>query len=210
MSPEWFRRRGYKHFDAPVTEAFARKKASSTDFVRRHSWLPLIAYVKRIKRYRPAARKTAFKDRPIMYPSHRDSCILSRYTYELNTRLANYYQESDLGAHVIAYRKLGKANYHFAADAFRYCLENEPCVVLCFDITGFFDNLDHSILKDRLKRVLKVGKLTEDWYKVFRFATQYRAVDRCELAEHPDFGERLRLRGSDPIATISEIKRAGI
>jgi len=56
-------------------------------FVAKHAWLPLIHYIKRTKRYKASKGKTVFKDRPIMYASHRDACILSKYAWELTTAL---------------------------------------------------------------------------------------------------------------------------
>lgn len=113
MAHEWFRPRGYKHFDVAVDERFADISASNPHFTARHSWLPLIHYVKREKRYKPLLGKTIFKDRDIMYASHRDACILSRYAFILSGSLENFYENQKLGNNVIAYRKLGKANYTF-------------------------------------------------------------------------------------------------
>ena len=154
MKHEWFKPRGYKHFDAAVGERFADKSASNPLFVRTHDWLPLIHYVKREKRYKPKDGKTVFKDRDIMYASHRDACILSKYSYDISRLLDKFYEDSNLCRNVIAYRRLGLSNYDFSSEAYRFCMANSPCVVLCFDITGFFDHLNHGILKDRLKRVL--------------------------------------------------------
>lgn len=55
-------------------------------------------------------------------------------------------------------------------------------MVLCFDITGFFDNLDHAILKRRLKELLGVTELPPDWYAVFRHVTRFSRVERRALA----------------------------
>jgi RNA-directed DNA polymerase len=210
MKHEWFKRRGYKHFDSSVGERFANGEASNPRFVETHNWLPLIHYVKREKRYKPLDGKTVYKSRDIMYASHRDACIISRYAHVLSRRLDDYYEQNCLGGHIIAYRRLGKSNYDFSSEAFRFSVINSPCVVMCFDITGFFDHLDHGILKDRLKRVLVVRELSEDWYKVFRQVTRFKKIDRADLKAHPVFGPRLKLRTRAPIASISKVKTAGI
>jgi RNA-directed DNA polymerase len=85
-----------------------------------------------------------------------------------------------------------------------------PCTVLCFDITGFSDNFDHRILKDRLKRILNVKELPDDWYAVLRAVSQPRSIERPQLEKHAVFGPRLADRAREPIATIAEIKAAGI
>jgi RNA-directed DNA polymerase len=205
----WYRSSGYKHLDVPIGEEFAEKTAHP-DFVAAHSWLPLIKYIKRTKRYKPKNGKTVFKERPIMYASHRDACILKRYALRLSELLDKHYVNNDLDNAVIAYRKLGKANYNFSADAFRFAKQMMPCTVLCFDITGFFDNLDHRILKDRLKRVLDVKELSPDWYAVFRAVTKFKMIERTDLQRHPTFGPRYRDKSQRLIARITDIIEAGI
>jgi RNA-directed DNA polymerase len=43
MTAEWFRPRGYRHFDAQIGPPFA-ERISQVQIVERHSWLPLIYY----------------------------------------------------------------------------------------------------------------------------------------------------------------------
>jgi RNA-directed DNA polymerase len=145
-----------------------------------------------------------------MYASHRDACILKRYARYLSELLDKHYLANNLDHAVIAYRKLGKANYDFSADAFRFARKNMPCVVLCFDITGFFDNLDHRILKNRLKRILGVKELSPDWYAVFRAVTQFRMIERSDLQAHSVFGPRFRDRSQRLVATIAETVETAI
>lgn len=209
MRPDWFKPRGYKHFDVQVGRDFATQ-VSNPAFVTRHSWVPLIHYVKTVQRYRPTEGKTVSKRRDIMYASHRDACILSRYAATITERLDNHYERAGLSDHVAAYRKLGKSNYHFSSDVRRFAVENAPCVVFCFDIEGFFDHLDHVILKDRLKRLLGVTELPTDWYKVFRHVTKYSKIARDALAEHHTFGPRINSRMARLIGTIAEVKAAGL
>ncbi|CAL78901.1 putative Reverse transcriptase [Bradyrhizobium sp. ORS 278] len=209
MTIDWFKPRGYRHFDAQIGEQYAIKVADE-GFVERHAWLPLIRYQKRVKRYKPKLGKTVFKQRPIMYASHRDSCILSKYAWDLSKRLDAYYERKGLDRNVIAYRRLGKSNYHFSAEAFQFAKSRPGCVVLCFDISGFFDNLDHRILKRRLKFILEVEELGRDWFAVFRHVTRFSTVDKSALAAHPRFSSQLSGDSREPIATIAEVKLEGI
>jgi RNA-directed DNA polymerase len=205
----WFKTRGYRHFDAPVGAAYAAR-VCDPEFVAKHSWLPLIHYVKRIKRYKEEDAKTVYKDRDIMFASHRDACILSKYAFDVAKLLDQHYEKAGLSANVIAYRKLGRANYDFSAAAYRFAQEHERCLVLCFDITGFFDNLDHAILKNQLKRLLGVRELTPDWYSIFRHVTKFSKVERDVLKTHPVFSARMKEDGREPIATITELHDAGV
>ena len=110
--PDWYRPRGYLHFDVPVKLEFA--EALTPAKVASHVWSPLIHYVKVEKRYKVKERKTVPKERPIMFASHRDACILSKYSADLVGRLDQWYAANNLDDTVIAYRSLGRSNYHFA------------------------------------------------------------------------------------------------
>ncbi|MBD2747764.1 group II intron reverse transcriptase domain-containing protein [Microvirga sp. BT688] len=216
MKPNWFKPRRYKHFDVPVGANFAEKVAR-TGFAAQHSFSPHISYIKTEKRYRPTdpkkphlGRQIKIKNREIMYASHRDACILGYYSDQLGQRLEETYKGTNLHDCVIAYRRLGKANYHFAADALGYARANVPCSVLAFDVSGFFDSLDHAILKRRLKSVLGVSELSPDWYAVFRQVTQFRKVALNDLRAHPVFGVRISDKTPRPIATVAELKAAGV
>jgi RNA-directed DNA polymerase len=202
-------RRSYKHFDSPVWEDFAAR-ACDPVFIESHAWSPLIHYVKSEKRYKPNIGKTKPKKRDIMFASHRDACILAKYAADIGEQLDAHYKASGLHQNVIAYRRLGRANYHFSADAYRFAKERSECVILCFDITGFFDNLDHAILKDRLKRLLGASELSKDWFAIFRHVTKFRRVERKALEANEEFKARLKADTKEPVATIAEIKAASI
>lgn len=213
MSLDWFKPRGYRHFDLPVDEKFA-VCVMNPDFVSRHSFSPLLHYTKSEKRFKKDAasgvRTITTKDRPIKYASHRDACILAYYANQLNCRLEKYYLQSGLSENVIAYRSLGKGNYDFSAEVLAFAKANAPVSILAFDVTGFFDNLDHGLLKRRLKTVLGVTTLTDDWHKVFRSFTAFHYVKLEELKAHPTFAPRLAARSRDRIAGIEELKAAGV
>ena len=205
----WFGPRGYRHFDRQVGQSFA-KRVIQPDFVEAHPFSPLIHYVKSEKRYKPKDHKTRLKDRAIMFASHRDACVLSYYAWLLNHRLEAAYASNKIDENVIAYRSLGKGNYHFASDVYRYARANAPVAILAYDVTKFFDTLDHSLLKTRLRHLLGVENLPESWFKVFRFMTKFRFVRLDDLRAQPTFLQSLQRRTRDPIATIAEVKKAGI
>lgn len=205
----WFSPRGYRHFDRQVGTTFAAK-AMRAEFVAAHSFSPLIFYSKSEKRYKPALRKTKVKERPIMYASHRDACILSYYAHLLNTLLEREYAKGLVGDDVIAYRSLGRGNYHFAADVYAYAVKHAPVAILAYDVKGFFDNLNHDLLKTRLKRILQVERLSDGWFQIFRFMTKFRYVKLDDLKANDRFAEALKRKSRDPIATMAEVKQAGI
>ena len=128
----------------------------------------------------------------------------------LAAKLDDYYEMHGLSDSVIAYRALGKANYGFAGEAMEFAKQHSPVVVLAFDVTGFFDHLDHGLLKNRLKHILNTAELEEHWFKVFRFMTKFRYVALDDLRTHPQFRSRLKEMSREPIASMSELKQAGI
>lgn len=208
-TPKWFKRRGYRHFDRPVAEDFIQRVLEQ-DFVPEHSFSPLIHFVKKSKRYKADQGQTVWKERPIMFASHRDACILSYYSSLLDTALEAAYKRDGLGASVIAYRKLGKGNAAFSAEAYRYAVANAPCKILAFDVTDFFGSLDHKLLKRRLKTMLGFNELPADWYQVFKAVTRYHYIDLDALRADEVIGPRYKTRAPLPIASIAEVKERGI
>lgn len=147
-----------------------------------HSHYPFISY-KKAKKYAIKSNKV----RLINYACHLDSAIYSYYT-EL---LSPYYEEllikNNLQDTVLAYRKIeriinnenvSKCNIHFSKDVFSIISQKKDCVVLCFDISKFFDNLDHQIIKDNWCSLLGVQHLPEDHYKVYKSLTKFASVDK--------------------------------
>jgi RNA-directed DNA polymerase len=213
MTPAWLKPRRYRHFDLPINEAFA-SKATNPAWVARHAFTPLLHYSKAERRYkkcpRTGVRTITVKDRPIKYASHRDACILGYYAHQLNQMLESHYRKTGLSDSAIAYRALGQANYNFAANVLSFAKSHAPTMILAFDVTSFFDRLDHRLLKQRLNRLLGTPTLPDDWYKVFRFITRFYYVDRKDIEAHPTFGLRLKERSRDRIASVEELKAAGI
>ena len=210
MSLDWFEKRGYRHFDFPIDEKFARCKAMNAAYVAQHSFSPLIHYIKSTKRYKKdiktGVRNIDTKNRPIKYACHQDSCIFSYYSYLLNKKLDAFYEQHGVSDSVIAYRALGRGNYDFAAEAFTFARGHAPVTILAFDVTGFFDNLDHGLLKQHLKKLLDVTSLPSDWYKVFKAITAFHYVELAGLKAHPIFSDRFGNKKYGRIATVKEIK----
>lgn len=199
--------RSYSHFDVPVDEAF-RSRIDPTS-VAKHAWSPLIKYIKVDRRYRPASNKTVPKERSIMYASHRDACILAEYSDKIVQRLEKIYLTEGLAESVVAYRPLGKSNYHFAKAAEDYVKSKTHVSIICFDVSGFFDNLDHVRLKNGLRHLLQNKSLPADWYVVFRYVTKFKYVKLDDLKKNDTLKTRINKR-IHPIATILEIKNLGI
>jgi len=179
--PRWFRPRGYLHFDRPVPFSFAERHVQDPQAVRQHSFWPFITFKKTTPRYRRSERKVKPKDRPFGYAAHLDAHVYSWYAELLSRRLEEVLSREECGASVLAYRALGKSNVHFAAEAFEDIRETAPCTVIAFDISGFFDNLDHQLLKSAWCSLLDLDQLPPDHYNVFKSITRYASVDQPKL-----------------------------
>lgn len=118
------------------------------------------------------------KERPIAFASLRDSLIYSFYAHVLTELYEKYIRAAGFDECVLAYRSdLGLSNVDFAREVFQY-ISLGPCTAIALDVTGFFDSLDHGLLKTNWKAVLGVDELPKDQYKIFRSLTQYSYVNR--------------------------------
>ena len=187
--PSWWRRTSYRHFGPDCDLAAARAVVESSDGVSRHAFWPFVRYDKRVRRFDHRTGKVSFKLRPVQYPAHLDANIFSYYA----ERLAELYEARlaalGLTAQVTAYRPLGRSNVDFAAEAFAWVRDHAPCSVYCFDVSSFFDNLDHGLLKSAWCALLGVTRLPADHFAVFNAMTRYAYIQREHIPKALTDGE---------------------
>lgn len=183
--PPWFRPRGYLHFDVAIAKKRAINIATDPVQVAAHSFYPLLSYtISVVKARRDASRRTitkVTKDRPIRYASHIDSHIFSFYAHQIGKEYERELESRRLGDCVLAFRKLDASNIEFAAHAFEAVRGLGDCTVLAFDVTGFFDNIDHALLKRTWVRMLGGTTLPADHYALYRALTKFSYVDRDKV-----------------------------
>lgn len=194
MPMEWYKLRRYLHFDPPLNEATAAKVVTSPKRVASHSFYPLIRYTVRTQKVHfdktaGKVKRKAPKERPISYASHLDSHIYSYYCALLSQQYEDLLLETKWASSVLAFRTLGKSNIHFARDAFQDIARRESCCAVAIDIKGFFDNLEHRLLKECWQRVLGVNELPADHYAVFKAITRYSYVQRDEVYQALDISK---------------------
>ncbi len=197
---DWYPDKVYLHFDGPLSRAEATALVTNRDAVIRHAFLPLISFDKRERRYRRHKRAPTIitsKIRKIAYCSNRDAYIFSYYAYLLNEPYERLIKQIGIDDVVIGYRKLG-SNIDLALAAFADIRTRGSCVAFAYDISGFFDNIDHGILKRNWARVLGEARLPEDHYTVFKRLTRFSTVNRQAC---------LRRLGEKPSAKDRDIKR---
>ncbi|MFO1510215.1 MAG: reverse transcriptase domain-containing protein [Steroidobacteraceae bacterium] len=180
----------YPHFDRPLPLSELIRVASSPEEVAKNSFWPFLHYEKSWIRFREPGKSRAElrKSRPIRYAARKDSAIYSRYRALLSDRYEALLADKGLSDCVLAYRRLaksgqggGKTNVDFAFDAFQKIQTIGACCAVALDIKGYFDNMDHDLLRAQWSRVMGMDRLPADHFRVFQSVTRYASVDRDAL-----------------------------
>jgi len=204
---DWFRLKLYPHIGLqlrPIDRAWVEPYVKSSKAIAKHAFYPFIHREITDRRYRREIKedgaRTEFrvasmsKPRDIHFSNHLDSKVFGYYSELLSKEYEDLIEELDIGSCVTAYRRIklspedeksrNKCNIDFANDAFQYIKLNKGynLVAITFDIKGFFDNLDHKILKRNWRRVIGSGiDLPPDHYNVFRNITKFSYVEEVDL-----------------------------
>lgn len=133
--------------------------------------------------------KGLLKKRPIRYASHVDGYIYSYYTKLLYEKYEQKLNKLGLVNEILAYRRLPEDddglrpnNCTMANDVFKEIkARNSNCLAYAFDISSFYDCIDHSNLKTEWCNVLGEKQLPEDHYNIFKSLTNYCYVDLKEV-----------------------------
>ncbi len=161
------KKRRYLHFDRFIQfdkniEFFKNYFQDAFVNIPKHSFYPFIKcdiISPRIKHKKNSetGKKKIFKTekiRPIAYASHFDAFIYSWYATVLNHFYLDAIRNEGIEECVLAYiEKGGKCNIHFAFEAFDFIKEGH--VALAFDLSSYFDGLDHDILKEKWAELLE-------------------------------------------------------
>lgn len=208
---DWYRQRGYAHFDKPLSKKEAMKLVQSPEKVAQHAFWPLVVSpirsITRKKNKKCYQRKINIKHRPIAYAAHSDSHIYAYYAKKLSELLENRYKEDALSdSAVLAYRSFvsKKSNIHFAQEAFETIKKQGDCEVIALDVEGFFDSIDPAKLKRAWQRLLQVERLDADHYAVFKACTNSFGVGLPKLRELFN-GNIRRRRGRDGAAICTPL-----
>lgn len=186
----WFEKKGYAHFDLPMTLESARKLVTSPDAVADHEFLPFMSFGITVRRYRDHDDRRN-KTRPIKYASHRDGCVYAYYTKQLQELYEKRLKALGIDKHAIAYRRGLGSNASLARRVFDEVEGRGACVAIAADISGFFDNIDHENLKKEWCQTLGVSKLPDDHYNVFRSLTRWSEINRDECYERLGFANKV-------------------
>lgn len=214
-----FAPRGYLHFDEPVSARTARVIATSSNTVAKWPFLPFLRHDIELMRTREDTRGSFTerpKVRPICYAAHKDAAIYTWYGSMLTESYEQRLTELGLAACVTAFRpNSGKSNLDHAAEVFQWIRTCGNGRAFAFDITSFFDRLEHLRLKSQWARLLRVDRLPDDHFAVFRSLTRHAFVQRqaayaaLGISKHnPRAGGRRRLCSPAQFRTL--IRDAGL
>jgi RNA-directed DNA polymerase len=186
-----FQRRSYLHFDEPLSEKDAESLAKNPARVATWAFLPMLNWIitaRKVKRKDDGElQKKDPKKRSISYACHKDAAIYAYYGYLLGQRYETRISTLGISDNVTAFRESsGQCNIDFAKESFDWIRAKGECVALAFDIQGFFDNLDHGLLKNQWAKTLDEPRLPADHFAVFRSLTKFAYVDR--VAVFKEFG----------------------
>lgn len=159
-----------------------------------HSFAPLLKILVKMPRYKFDESVNTYdletKIRPISFSSHLDSYIYSFYSLALTEAYQDFTKSKGFDSCVLAYRSDlgGDCNIQFAKRAFdtvkAMIAAEGKCAAIALDITGYFDNIDHDLLKTNWCDVIGEEDLPLDQYKVFRSLTKYSYVGKASFLNH--------------------------
>lgn len=196
--PNWFKLKRYPHIGLPISPkevASLVKYVKNKSKIAAHAFMPLVrreVVTHPYKRNTAGERKKETKVRDLTYANHIDSMVFAYYAELLQKKYEIFVNDHQLGDIAVAYRKIkaqntpgNKCNIHIAGDVFGYVRNqlkggNEVSLIT-FDIKGFFDNLDHKILKNNWKQIMGHSELPTDEYNVFKHSTQYSYIKEDKL-----------------------------
>lgn len=197
MSNSWFKLKRYSHIGLPITGSTSCSKifrlVKNPEYIARYAFFPLLHRVHRSYVYKYGEnghKRRMIKKRHICFATHFDSIIYSYYSYMLQMKYEKWLIENNLTDCVTAYRAIPvgkgrkcKCHIDFAKDVFDYISSESvkhDVAVLVSDISGFFDSLDHSIIKSTWSSLVG-SPLPDDYYNVYWNLTHFSYVEEIEL-----------------------------
>lgn len=207
---DWFPVKAYLHFDLPLQRPDAEALVTDPSAICRHAFLPLISFDRRVRRFKRNKKEKPniiYKIRQLAYCSNKDTYIFAYYASLLDKKYEKFLVDNKISDVVIGYRKLG-SNIDLAKSAFNEISMRKNCFALAFDISKFFDRIDHKTLKRNWCRVLGVDRLPEDHFTVFSRLTKFSTVNRQALLRRLGYPPNSRDRDikKRPICSITQFR----
>lgn len=215
--------------DRNKIEAYIRNEEK----ISQHSFLPFIHKTSLVRKFRKKycpccgncislnekgnpIRVADKKKRELFYASHLDSLIYSYYSQKLSLKYEYFIKNNNLNDVVLAYRSIPissasnspcKCNIDFANDVFEiiYNFPHSEFDVIAFDITSYFDNLNHKILLEKWGKILDVERLPSDHFNIFKNITRFSYIDIVDLFE--EFKDNILTQKTNAKGEKLEVKK---
>lgn len=204
---DWLKFKKYLHIGEPLTKKndgeWIRSYVLDPHKIAVHKFSPLLHRTISQRKFRPEkdSKKNKShkrirvvkesKQRNIYFASHLDSIIYSYYSCLLTKFYEDFLKDKPYNSVAVAYRKIevgngqkgNKCNIEFAYEALKFIENNKTrqLSIIVADVTSFFDNLDHQLLRKQWKRILQIDSLPEDHYAVYKNLVAKRYVNENEL-----------------------------
>jgi hypothetical protein len=199
--PVWLKLKSYPHIEKKIElkdKTWVVRKAMNPRAFYVHCFLPFIHNQVTVRKFRKEKRpdgtrspkrKADKKVREIFYANHLDSNIYAYYSWLLSSAYEAKLESRGISDCVTAYRKIkgpsgaGKCNIDYASEVFNFIGEkcDDKLIAITFDISSFFDNLNHQMLKKAWKDVLDVEELPPHHYNVFKNITRFSYVELKDI-----------------------------
>ncbi|WP_288529838.1 reverse transcriptase/maturase family protein [uncultured Secundilactobacillus sp.] len=203
----------YTQFDTQFTEnsalSFLRKIASRPLEVQKYRFLPFITYFQKRQKYHARRGKlrasVTVKERPIALAAHHDALIYLFYAEKLSKKYEMFLDNNNLNMVPTAYRRdFHGSNITAAKEIFDFIVDTQKSWIFKGDFKGFFDNLRHRILKEKVEAVLGES-LKEDWLSVLNSLTKYRWIKSDNLPKFLKNKEHINSRNGAYVRDRSEL-----
>ena len=203
---DWFRIKKYPHIGVPlkvVDRPWVQRYVTNVNAIEAHAFYPLIHRTSVVRKFRRQINKDTgerskerhadSKPRELYYANHLDACIYSYYSKILNTAYDAKLLHLCLHDTITAYRRIklnpkdpnssNKSSADFAAEVFDYIINHkeDQLVAITFDIQGFFDNLDHKLLKKAWYETLNKQTLPCPEYNLFKSLTNFSYINENQI-----------------------------
>jgi len=137
------------------------------------------------------------KVRPICFASHIDSLIFSFYAYCLTKTYEDYIHSQGFADSILAYRSdLGNSNIQFSKEIFEDIRKRGKCSAVALDIKGYFDHIDHSLLREKWLKILGSRIMPEDQFRLYKVLTHYSYVNKTSI--YKEFRPIRKRSGTEP------------
>jgi len=208
MEKDWFRIKSYPHIGLPLKpkdRIWMEKYVKDENKIATHSFSPFLHKALVVRKFRRVVcldgtrtklRKPDKKIRQIFYADHLDANVYGYYASILNYNYNQKLKVAGIGDCVTAYRRIpvdaalpkgrNKCNIDFANEVFEFIRNNktEELVAITFDVSSFFDNLDHKILKKAwISSMGFDSSMPADHYNVFKNITRFSYIDEKAIFE---------------------------